>query len=784
MSYSKLPTFRHARVAFFLMITVWFVLGQGCAYYNTFYNTKKHFTAGERARSRAAEGQNVNTQDYKKCIETGSKLLELYPNSRWIDDCLLLMGKSYYWSKEYPRAQRKFEELVTNFPGSKHVSEARLWLAETLVSMERGQEALAILDQLLATPKAKAFFAQGSFLAGDVHFDAERYTDAADAYREAAQKYRDRNRRAESFYMLGRSLFMRKEYEEAKIAFDQIARLNPPRDIAYMGLVESGRCMAELGDTQGALALLDRLRRDIRFQNFSSGIDLTLAKIAAGKDDYEEAIRVYKQYIDENPNGEGKGEAFFRLGMIYRNHRRNLSAAAAYFDSSSSAGSSALADSAAVEAKILNRGLGYIRDMNDFKTWIHYADSLLQIYPPPKEETLLELAPEPTDSIGEESPPIPEDTLSGLSIVSLEDSILTDSSAAEEQLSQRPSIVSLEDSSRKDTLSIVEEGLLSKLPVDSMLADSSAAEEQLSERPSIVSFEDSSRKDTLSILEEGLLSELPVDSMGADSMGLREELPVDSTIPESDSVSQTSPKPGLDFTLEEFWETQSDLQKILFCIGEFYWYDLNDIDTAFIFFERAERDTFDKETQWHSNLVLAELSKQRGADDAAIRPYYEAIMDLDGIPIEVENRARVVLGLPQKPLPRDTLRERFLQLEEGVHDTTTSPDSLIAIIDSLMTADTLSIYFPKLLFTKAFLYEHRLENLDSTKATYRELISIYPDSMFSMILMQRLDTNQLAQAVTDADSLGGFAGENGEFEDGGESGWPPPEESLLGRRGH
>ncbi|MBU1706946.1 tetratricopeptide repeat protein, partial [bacterium] len=623
MSLLKLSTFRFTRVAFFLMIIVWFALGQGCAYYNTFYNTKKHFSAGERARSKTAEGQNVNTQDYKKCLETGSKLLELYPNSRWIDDCLLLMGKSYYWTNEYPRAQRKFEELVTNFPRSKHVPEARLWLAETLVKMGRGQDALVILEQLLATPKAKAFFAQGSFLAGNIHFDAERYADAADAYREAAQKFKDRDRRAESFYMLGRSLFMRKEYEKAKTAFDEIARLNPPRDLTYLGLVESGRCMAELGDTQGALELLDRLRRDIRFQDYSSEIDLTLAKIAAEKGDYDEAIHLYKQYLEENPNGEGKGEAYFRLGMIRRNHRRNLSAAAAYFDSSGSAGSGALADSAKIEAKILKRGLGYIHDMDAFETWIHYADSLLQIYPPISQETSLEPAPEPADSATEESPLIAEDTLVGFSVVSFEDSMLVDSSAD--------------------------------------------AEEQLSEQLSMILLEDSSRKDTSSIIEEGLLLELSADSIVTDSTRVREIVPTDSSVTENDTITRTSSEPKLDFTMEEFWETKADLQKILFCIGEFYWYDLNDIDTAFIFFERAVRDTFDKETQWRSNLVLAELSKQRGADDTAIQPYYEAIMNLDGVPLEVENHARDELGLPQKAMPRDTLRERFLQLEKCVY---------------------------------------------------------------------------------------------------------------------
>ncbi|MBU1707724.1 hypothetical protein KKB28_07410, partial [bacterium] len=265
---------------------------------------------------------------------------------------------------------------------------------------------------------------------------------------------------------------------------------------------------------------------------------------------------------------------------------------------------------------------------------------------------------------------------------------------------------------------------------------------------------------------------------------VREIVPTDSSVTENDTITRTSSEPKLDFTMEEFWETKADLQKILFCIGEFYWYDLNDIDTAFIFFERAVRDTFDKETQWRSNLVLAALSKQRGADDAAIRPYYEAIMTLDDIPLEVENRARHELELPQKPMPRDTLRERFLQLEKGVHNKTTNPDSLIAVIDSLMLADTRSIYFPKLLFTKAFLYEHRLQNFDSTKATYRQLISIYPDSMFSMLLMARLDTNLLARARAATGSPDELAGENGEAGNGGEAGWPPPEESLLGRRGY
>lgn len=657
-----------------LLVFGFLAFTQGCAYYNTFYNAKKEFEAGERTRKNAAAGQSHDVKNYEKCIETGSRLLELYPKSRWVDDCLLLMGKSYYRSGKLPKAQRKFEELISNFPGSKLVPEARLWLAETLIEMKRSEEAILILGQLSASPESKNLVARASFLLGTIHFDTTRYRDAADAFRIAAQRYRTKLERAESFYMLGRSLFMIRDFQEAKAAFDQIPKLNPSRELIYKALLESGRCMAELGDTEAALRLLDGLRKDVRYQNYSVGIELTLAKIQANQGNFEKAARIYLDYLEANPTGAEKADAYFYIGVIYRDHYRDLALAAAYFDSVQNAGGSKVfADSARAQAEMLKRGLAHINKWMDIEWKLQYMDSLLKSASSTQGNQLV-------------VPPVP--------------------------------------------------------PADSSAQDSGQVR---------------------------LGGQAGEDTTAAGST-IHEAMP--------DSLTRVTQLP----TLDELHQAKRDLQGVFFQLGEFFLHDLQDQDSASYFFEWAAYDTMDHRIRWKANLVLADLAQGRGADSLLIRSYYEAALATPGITVDAENRARKALGLPLKEMPRDTLRENYLKLEGSILDTTASPDSILISLNSLMIADTSSIYFLKSLWARGYFYEHRVGNRDSARAAYERIISLYPDSAFTTVLAQRLDTTTLA-ALAEQNVPAAAPAEADTIHTGQEAGWPPPEESLLGRGG-
>jgi outer membrane protein assembly factor BamD (BamD/ComL family) len=95
-----------------VMISLVMLGGLSCAYFNSLYNARKKFREAEKENRQAIEENNrPQTQKYNSAIESAARLLQNYPDSKWADDALLLMGKSYYRIQQYNRAERKFEEL-------------------------------------------------------------------------------------------------------------------------------------------------------------------------------------------------------------------------------------------------------------------------------------------------------------------------------------------------------------------------------------------------------------------------------------------------------------------------------------------------------------------------------------------------------------------------------------------------------------------------------------------------------------------------------------------------
>ena len=94
------------------------------AYYNTFYNAKKEYRTGIKAIERAGD-QNINRNlylsvfltpervssqnNFDEAILKSADVLRENPNSKWVDDALLLIGQSYFYLKNYVGAEQKFQ---------------------------------------------------------------------------------------------------------------------------------------------------------------------------------------------------------------------------------------------------------------------------------------------------------------------------------------------------------------------------------------------------------------------------------------------------------------------------------------------------------------------------------------------------------------------------------------------------------------------------------------------------------------------------------------------------
>ncbi|MEX2362799.1 MAG: hypothetical protein WD597_04210, partial [Balneolaceae bacterium] len=107
------------------------------AYYNTFYNAKESYNAGLKKNLGQPRDYNplqpirihekpvnAGVQEFDKAIEKGADVLRKYEDSKWVDDALELIGKSYYFKQEYFSADQKFKELFVTSNNPKLEQEA------------------------------------------------------------------------------------------------------------------------------------------------------------------------------------------------------------------------------------------------------------------------------------------------------------------------------------------------------------------------------------------------------------------------------------------------------------------------------------------------------------------------------------------------------------------------------------------------------------------------------------------------------------------------------------
>ena len=87
-------------------------------------------------------------QNYQQAIERSSRVLEYYPNSRWVDDALLLLGQCFYYRRDFKKAMRKFDEILQLYPNSNFIPETRLLKARTYIGLEEYDTAEEELRQL------------------------------------------------------------------------------------------------------------------------------------------------------------------------------------------------------------------------------------------------------------------------------------------------------------------------------------------------------------------------------------------------------------------------------------------------------------------------------------------------------------------------------------------------------------------------------------------------------------------------------------------------------------
>ena len=325
------------------------------AYYNTFYNARKQYNAGIEALERASE-ENIdrnrylqvfvqpdrvaNQQNFDDAIIKSADVLRENPSSKWVDDALILIGKSYYYLQNYVGAEQKFQEVIDL--GGALEDEARFWLARTLIASNTLTRAADHIEVSLNREGLSSRWESMLRLAlGELYVHEKAWGEAAAELERGLKGIKDREIAGRAQFLLGQIYETLEQYENANQAYAKVLRHKPDYPLSYAAQISQVRVAGFHGDGDKALRMLRGMERDDK--NFDNRAELMYlrGRIYQAMGDPDRAFNTYDELLfsdDRTLNASTvRGHVHYALGELYRDFDSDFVYAAAHFDTARTA---------------------------------------------------------------------------------------------------------------------------------------------------------------------------------------------------------------------------------------------------------------------------------------------------------------------------------------------------------------------------------------------------------------------------------------------------------------
>ncbi len=357
-------------------------------YFNLYYNTKDKFEEAETAinlqRKNLFELEEPNIsgnvpQLLNKVIEKSSKILQFHSNSGYVDDALLMLGKSFYYQKNYQKALRKFQELLVTLPESDLILENNLWIAKTQMRLKDFKDALAALKSIReqAIEEGEDEIVKDSYVEEIVHqILKENYPSAISLINEFLEVSNNNEVNAEVMYELGRLYVKTNDNDNAVSSFQKVFDFSPSFNIEFNTKIELASALRKKGQNEEALAIFEKMRDENKYSDSFDKIDLETGITLNSLGRVEESVDLLMKVDTTYGTSINSGIAKYKLGEIFELQYRNFDSASYYY--SKSANSTTPVEylkSASEKSNLFKKYQALHKNILDLKKQLNYLEN-------------------------------------------------------------------------------------------------------------------------------------------------------------------------------------------------------------------------------------------------------------------------------------------------------------------------------------------------------------------------------------------------------------------------
>jgi TolA-binding protein len=304
-----------------------------CAYFNMFYNAKRIYREAQEAPRMKDRSVNRGTfQQYDEVIKKCELLITTYPDSKYVDDAVLLIGKALYQKEEYTDAIIKFKELKVNFPESELNEEGQLYLARSYVANNQPENAVPILRAILQAAPDGDFTEEILFYLGTTSIKIGEEEEAVAYLEQLANRYPEGDYRIEADLDIADIYAERGEYDRSLEVLDGLASTRMSSENKTRRLIKLSETYARLGRHNDALAAFEELDKQVVDQETKASLLLLKGETFVGMDSIATAVDNYRSVTASFPKSKYSAEAYFHIGVIYQEKLDSLRTAQTQFE--------------------------------------------------------------------------------------------------------------------------------------------------------------------------------------------------------------------------------------------------------------------------------------------------------------------------------------------------------------------------------------------------------------------------------------------------------------------
>jgi tetratricopeptide (TPR) repeat protein len=327
------------------------------AFYNTFYNAEQYYKRGynkvmlrvdpinpeQPIRIHKRPNTTVDS-DFENAILKGADILRDFPDSKWVDDALLLIGKSYYFQGQFYSADMKFQELLSATNSISMMQQGVIWRGRFFLESEQYERGIDYLNSMLFDEELRwrgAEEAEVLLLIAQLHVELEDWQLAEEKLVAGLESARGRQTLANGWFLLGQVRERLDDEVGSIAAFSRVPRFNPDYSMVYNARRKQAEISRETGRLNEALKLFIDMSRDDKNFDELAELNYEIGRTYQLLEDYPRAERFYfdvLRYNIKTPTVETKAKTYYGLAEINKDYYTDYFRAAAYYDSAATSG--------------------------------------------------------------------------------------------------------------------------------------------------------------------------------------------------------------------------------------------------------------------------------------------------------------------------------------------------------------------------------------------------------------------------------------------------------------